>query len=76
MRKFARTLTKSQNKIKLKFRDFVLQHMELSKIGFPLEIFYNSGGVAVTFILKQYEYQKRTPGIKAQAGDYVIDAGG
>lgn len=29
-----------------------------------------------TFILKQYEYRKRTPNIKAEAGDYVIDGGG
>ena len=76
MRRFASTLIKSQDKIKLTFRNFVLLHMELSKIGFPVEIFFNSGGVVVTFILKQYEYQKRTPEIKAQAGDCVIDAGG
>jgi len=28
------------------------------------------------FILKQYEYGKRTPKIKAQEGNYVIDGGG
>jgi FkbM family methyltransferase len=76
MRRFAFTLVKSKARIKLRFRDYVLQHMELSKIGYPLEIFFNPGGVAVTFILKQYEYQKKTPAIKAMPGDYVIDAGG
>ena len=76
MRKFAFTLVKSRENIKLKFRDFVLQRMDLSKVGFPFEIYFNPGGTVVTFILKQYEYQKKTPGIKAQTGDYVIDAGG
>jgi len=76
MRKFASTLVKSQNKINIEFRDFVLQHMELSTIGFPLEIFFLPGGVTITFILKQYEYQRSLPAIKAQPGDFVIDAGG
>jgi len=76
MRKFASTLLKSKKIIKLRFRNLVFQHMELSRIGYPIEIFYNPAGVATTFILKQYEYQKKTPVIRAQAGDYVIDAGG
>lgn len=76
MRESAFSLVTGKESLKLKFRDFVLQHIDLNDIGFPLEIFYIPGGVAVTFILKQYEYQKRRPSIKAQPDDYVIDAGG
>jgi FkbM family methyltransferase len=76
MRKSAFGLVKSNENIKLKFRHFVLQHMDLRKIGYPIELFFNPGGVAVTFMLKQYEYQKNTPNIRARVGDYVLDAGG
>jgi FkbM family methyltransferase len=76
MREYAFTLIKGKENIRLKFRDFVLHQMELSEIGYPIKIISFPGLISIIFMLKQYEYQKKTPGIKAQAGDYVIDAGG
>lgn len=53
-----------------------MSHFSLEKAGFPLKLFYTSQGIYTTFILKQYEYGKVIPAIKAQKGDFVIDAGG
>jgi FkbM family methyltransferase len=71
-----RSLIKSGNEIKVNLPGTVLNHLMLEKIGYPIELFYLPEGVVNTFILKQYEYGKTTPLIKAQPGDFVIDAGG
>lgn len=71
-----RSLIKSRETIKVKFPDLMLNHFSLEGIGYPIELFFAASGVMVTFILKQYEYGKRTPPIKVREGDYVIDAGG
>jgi len=76
LRQTVRNLAQSGNNIRLKFRNFKLLHFDLKSIGFPLELYFVPGGVVITFILKQYEYQKRNPPVKALPGDYVIDAGG
>ncbi len=75
MRKVASSLEKSKSAIKLKFRNWVLNHQDLHKIGYPLEVYLMPVWVATTFMLKQYEYSNSTT-IKAQEGDSVIDAGG
>lgn len=75
-RKSPRSLISSKDTIKIKFNDWVLEHFALEKVGYPIELYTVSGGVHIIFMLRQYEYGKRRPAIKAQAGDYVIDAGG
>jgi FkbM family methyltransferase len=71
-----RNLIKDRETINASFPKMELNHLSLEKIGYPIELYYTPSGVVNTFILKQYEYRKLTPPIKAQAGDTVIDAGG
>lgn len=75
-REFALSLIKGEDSIKVDFQNWMLRRFSLENTGFPIEIYFLPVGVTTTFILKQYEYRKRTPVIKAQDGDYVIDAGG
>jgi FkbM family methyltransferase len=75
-RRGMKALINGNETIQINFLDWKLRRFALDKIGYPLEVFFLAGGVMATFILKQYEYRKRTPEIKAEAGDYVIDAGG
>jgi FkbM family methyltransferase len=75
-RQGGRSLIKSRDSIKVKFPSVALNHLALEKIGYPIELYFPPGGVISTFILKQYEYGKRKPEIKAQEGDYVLDGGG
>lgn len=63
-------------KIRLNFRNFVLKKYDLSSSGFPIRLFHMAGGIAVTFILKQYEYKKGNINIQAKKKNVVIDAGG
>ncbi len=75
-RSFAHSLIKEGETIKLEFNHWVLNCFELNPIGFPIELFSTPDGILITFILRQYEYQRREPEIRVQRGDYVIDAGG
>lgn len=75
-RKALRSLVQGTSSIRIKFPDMELNHLGLQKLGYPIELYYGDAGVMATFVLKQYEYGKRKPVIKAQEGDYVIDAGG
>lgn len=70
------SLIKDRDTIQVSLPNMVLNHLSLEKIGYPIGLYYTPSGVVNTFVLKQYEYRKLTPAIKAQAGDYVIDAGG
>ncbi len=71
-----RSLGKSSDTIRVDFPKLALMHLDLGEIGYPIELYFAPAGVMATFVLKQYEYGKRSPAIKAKAGDYVIDAGG
>ena len=53
-----------------------LAYVDLARIGFPLKLYYTALGLHTIFDLRQYEYQHRSPIIKAAEGDIVIDAGG
>lgn len=75
-RRGTKDLINGKETIKINFLDWQLHRFALDKIGYPIEVFFMPAGVMATFILKQYEYRKRTPEIKAQEGDYVIDGGG
>ncbi|HEU0252017.1 MAG TPA: FkbM family methyltransferase [Pyrinomonadaceae bacterium] len=71
-----RRLIKDRDAIPLKFSNAALNHLVLEPIGYPIELYYLPSGVVSTFVLKQYEYNKTSPPVKVQPGDYVIDAGG
>ena len=75
-RRGTEALINGKETININFLDWRLHRFALDKIGYPIEVFFLPAGVMATFILKQYEYRKRTPEIKAQEGDYVIDGGG
>jgi FkbM family methyltransferase len=70
------SLIKGNDSISVKFPKLTLNHLALEKIGYPIELYFAPSGVMAAFILKQYEYQKIKPEVRAEAGDYVIDGGG
>lgn len=69
-------LIKGDDTINIDFMNWVLNRFDLRGIGVPMELYSTSGAILRTFLLKQYECGQRHPGIKAEPGDYVIDAGG
>jgi FkbM family methyltransferase len=75
-RKAVRSLIKGSDSIKVRIPDLTLNHLTLEKLGYPIELYFAASGVMAVFILKQYEYGKRNPKIRAEEGDYVIDGGG
>lgn len=75
-RQTTNALIKGDDKIGIGLYDWNLRRFDLAEAGYPIELFCLPLGVFATFVLRQYEYQKRTPPIRAQADEYVIDAGG
>jgi FkbM family methyltransferase len=75
-RKSMRSLIRGKDGIKIRFPDLIINRMNLEELGYPIEAYFPVGGVMATFVLRQYEYGKRTPKIRAEEGDYVIDGGG
>jgi FkbM family methyltransferase len=75
-RAFVHSLIKERKTIQISMNNWILNCFRLNQIGFPIELFSTPDGILITFILRQYEYQKKKPGVLAQRGDYVIDAGG
>ncbi len=63
--------------LKIKFMDSyaVLKIFNLKKIGFNLRVHASGTGVCCTFMQKQYEFHNDEVHIKAEKGDYAIDAG-
>ena len=53
-----------------------LSCFNLESIGYPISIYSHPLAVTNTFILQHYAYQATAVAVKAQPGDYVIDAGG
>jgi FkbM family methyltransferase len=58
------------------FEQFKLFKFDLSPIGYPLKLYFNSQGIYTDFVLKQYEYKKGKNWVGAADGDIVIDGGG
>jgi FkbM family methyltransferase len=75
-RAFVHSLIKERKTIQISMNNWILNCFRLNQIGFPIELFSTPDGILITFIFRQYEYQKKKPGVLAQRGDYVIDAGG
>jgi FkbM family methyltransferase len=72
----AENLSNPRETMQSKFMNWTLPRLDLNRIGIPIELFFTINGVLKTFLLKQYEYNRRTPPIKAEANDVIIDAGG
>ncbi|HEY2511996.1 MAG TPA: FkbM family methyltransferase, partial [Polyangiaceae bacterium] len=62
--------------IAVNFKGITLRQFDLSPVGYPLRLFGTAAGLVNTFILRQYLYAPRTPPLKVEHGDVVIDAGG
>ena len=75
-RRRLRSLIEGTEAIDIDFLDMKLDRMSLTEIGYPIEMYFSALGAMNTFVLKQYQYSKREPAIKARTGDYVIDGGG
>lgn len=56
--------------------EWTLQRFDLNKVGFPVRLFCSASTVTHSFILRHYDLIRGAVRIKAEAGDYVIDAGG
>jgi FkbM family methyltransferase len=70
------SLIADRETVDINFLGMTLKRMSLREIGYPIELFFNALGAMNTFVLKQYEYSRRSPPIKAQPGDCVLDGGG
>lgn len=65
------TNTKTE-KIDIDGSDYYLY--DLNNINIPVKLYYNyEYGVFVDFVIEQYRYKNK---VIAEAGDYIIDAGG
>jgi FkbM family methyltransferase len=74
-RDFLKSLFELNDTLSLPPSNWILARVDLARIGFPIKLYSNAIGIHTIFELKQYEYSNRTPGIKAEKGDVVLDAG-
>lgn len=74
-RRKAFSLIKSNKTLNISFKNWSLKYFELDDIEYPLRLYSLPIGITTTFMQHQYTYSK-IPSIKAQKGDYLIDAGG
>jgi FkbM family methyltransferase len=58
------------------FMHMSLYRMNLRKINFPIDIYFNAAGAAADFVVRQYEYRKNGIEIKADTNEIVFDGGG
>lgn len=59
-----------------KFMNWHLPFIDLNRKGVPVQMYFLPVGAYTDFFLKQYEYSNGAGKIKAEKGDYVVDAGG
>ncbi len=74
-RKKARSMISGKNTICGTFRDEPLSTFTLDDIGYPIGLYGLPITIADMFILHAYAYDRIAPPVKAEPGDYVIDAG-
>lgn len=74
-RRKAFSLIKGNKTLNIGFMNWTLKQFELDNIGYPLKLYSRPTSVTTTFMMHQYAYSKISS-VKAQKGDYVIDAGG
>ncbi|MDJ1502657.1 FkbM family methyltransferase [Xanthocytophaga agilis] len=69
-------LAQKNDFVKINFLNWNLYKYNLESIGFPIQLYYNTMGILIDFVIKQYEYSEGSFLIKAEENDVVIDAGG
>ncbi|GGB08626.1 FkbM family methyltransferase [Puia dinghuensis] len=69
-------LADNKRYVETKFIKWHLPFIDLHKKGIPVQLHLLPIGVYTDFFLKQYEFKRGATTIKAEKGDYVIDAGG
>jgi len=74
--RIAESLVCSEETIDPKFMHFMLNKLDLNRIGIPITAFWNPMGVVIDFMQEQYRCQSPDGPIECSLGDYVIDAGG
>jgi FkbM family methyltransferase len=58
------------------FMHFNLSKMDLSKIGYPIQMYYVPIGIVIDFMEQQYRCETDNGIIECKPGDHVIDGGG
>ena len=64
----------SEREVPISFLNWKLSHFDLEPLGYPMTVFGRPPGMQHVFQLEQYRYNHSVD-IKAEPGDYVIDAG-
>jgi FkbM family methyltransferase len=62
--------------IEANFLNWRLPFVDLNKKGIPVQFYFLPMGAFIDFIVKQYAFDNGSKKIKAEHGDYIIDAGG
>jgi FkbM family methyltransferase len=75
-RENAKKLTANSESIDLGRNGRKLYKMNLTSLGYDIELYFVPNGVVCLFMLRHYEGNSANKVIKAEEGDVVIDAGG
>lgn len=69
-------LADQNNYLQTSFMNWRLPLIDITSKGIPVQFYFLPGGVYIDFFAKQYQFNNGSKIIKAEKGDYVIDAGG
>lgn len=72
----AKALEHSKESIDLGFLGFKATRMNLSEVGYPIELFFVPFAVHTQFVMQPYRCASGTTVIEARQGDFVLDCGG
>ena len=74
--RIAESLVCSEETIDPKFMHFMLNKLDLNRIGIPITAFWNPMGVVIDFMEEQYRCLTADGPIECSSEDFAIDAGG
>lgn len=69
-------LNEKDDRIDLGYKNLKLKRMNLTTIGYPMEIYLGVGGVVTEFMEEQYRCRSRQGAVGCESGDFVLDLGG
>ncbi len=72
----AKALARSEESIDLGFLGFRARKLNLSPVGYPIELFFVPFAVHIQFVMQPYRCVSGSTLIEAQEGDVVLDCGG
>jgi FkbM family methyltransferase len=74
--RIANSLTDNKDTFNPHFLHFILQKYDLKKVGYEIQLYFSSLGIAIDFIFEQYAYKSGNKIIvNAEKGDTVLDLG-